>query len=32
MRTALTTTNGGIPVRVDVGDVPTEAAPARVYF
>ncbi|MDE3150986.1 MAG: hypothetical protein KGL93_01935 [Gemmatimonadota bacterium] len=34
MRTVLTTTNGGIPVRMDVGEVPAAEAPApsRVYF
>src|SRR5207249_11414780 len=32
MRTALRTSNGGIPVAIDVGEVPKEPEPARVYF
>ncbi|HVZ78908.1 MAG TPA: THUMP domain-containing protein [Gemmatimonadaceae bacterium] len=32
MRTVLQTSNGGIPVRVDVGEVPAGEAPARIYF
>lgn len=34
MRTVLATSNGGIPVRVDVGEVPAADAPSpsRVYF
>lgn len=32
MRTALQTTNGGIPVRMEVGAIPSRVGPARVYF
>jgi putative N6-adenine-specific DNA methylase len=32
MRCAVTTTNGGIPVRMEVGDVPSGPEPSRIYF
>ncbi len=32
MRSVATTTNGGIPVRMEVGEVPSTPEPARIYF
>jgi putative N6-adenine-specific DNA methylase len=32
MTTALSTSNGGIPVRIEVGEVPADPEPPRVYF
>ncbi len=32
MRPVLSTSNGGIPVRVEVGEIPTKVEPARIYF
>jgi putative N6-adenine-specific DNA methylase len=32
MRAVLRTNNGGIPVRMEVGEIPTRVEPARVYF
>ncbi len=32
MQAALSTSNGGIPVRMEVGEIPTRVEPTRVYF
>ena len=32
MRPVLSTSNGGIPIRVEVGEIPPRVEPARVYF